>query len=252
MKNFDGLTKRAASYPETGFLFIVGHGRDGSTLLQHLLNQSDSVLIRGENLIGLQTASLVGTHSVQAPKYAYNMTGAAKDLTTASHPWFGFEGINGDVVKSIGRDLIVNQVIRPQPGHRLVGFKEIRWFDLPNTFLGIRAVFPNSKFLFLERSVEEMGASGWWKSLSKARETLEYRQQLARQMLHELGREGQLVKYSRLKELSLRTELEDFLETKFNKRKWGQCLENVLSHNAGMPPWNFLQGDGSSLTPFTQ
>jgi hypothetical protein len=237
LKRFQGDGSRNL-FPQ--FLFIVGHGRDGSTLLQHLVNSSsDIVSIRGENLVGLQLASMVGTlHSERW----FTPPSAPGNQFGSSHPWFGVDQINVHRVTTKASEMLRQDLLEATKGFQVLGFKEIRWFDLPHTFIGMEKMLESPKFVFIERNVRDMSDSGWWRNLERAEDVICNRHSLATKQRLQLSDRAILIRYEELVEgRPIWREISSLLGIEFSKDLWEKTLREVLSHKGGRPPWQFLQ-----------
>lgn len=235
----DGL--RRLSHSETKFLFIVGHGRDGSTLLQHLINISgQGACIWGENIVGLQLASLVGTlHSER------RFQNKPRDqLLSSSHPWFGVDQIDLEKTTQMASRMFIDQFIRVGHHHKLVGFKEIRFLDLPNVFLGLEKIVGHPKFVFIQRDVQEMKRSGWWADTDGAALEIARRQGLARDIQSRLDQDSSLlIRYEELVAgAPVWEDLGEFAGINFDKDIWLRELTKPLNHSGPKPPWAILYG----------
>ncbi|CAN5272167.1 hypothetical protein BH09ACT12_BH09ACT12_22280 [soil metagenome] len=151
--------KRADGDAGLSYLFVMTYGRSGSTLVSGLLNALDGYVIRGEN--GHALHHLFGYHRDLA---ALKSRQPAKVYRTPTHPYFGI----GDVPlgRSLAgiRRLALETVLRPQADTRVVGFKEIRWYqdDMEEYVAWLRQVFPGARFLVNTRAQASVLASGWW------------------------------------------------------------------------------------------
>ena len=60
--------------------------------------------------------------------------------------------------------LVLDTVLRPKQDTRVIGFKEIRWYqsDLTEYVAWLREVFPGARFLVNTRNHAEVLRSGWW------------------------------------------------------------------------------------------
>ena len=145
------------------YLFIVTYGRSGSTLLQGILSSTPGVVIRGEN--GGLLHDLLHLH--QTATGHRDRLASSAPLPTR-HPWWGIDGYRDPAAYRALRKLLLDTVLRPEPGTTVVGFKEIDWVRdgdvtrLPDLLAFTRAVFPGAKFLLNTRNLDDVAASKWW------------------------------------------------------------------------------------------
>lgn len=144
---------------EHDFVFLMTYGRSGSTLLQALLNTVPGVLIRGENR-GM-TYFLYQYHST-AVKEARRVKQVAR---RPFNPWFGMYDYPLELSLERIRQLVVDTLLRPEPGTKLLGFKEVRWYfdDLAEYVDFLRELFPGCRFIVNTRRLEDVAKSGWWR-----------------------------------------------------------------------------------------
>lgn len=143
---------------ELGYLFVVTYGRSGSTLVAGLLNALPGYLVRGENGDALHHLFLF--HATLARESAR----PAANTRQRTHPWFGISDVPLQHSLEAQRRLLLDSVLRPEPGTRVVGFKEIRWShaDLPEYVAWLREVFPGARFLVNTRDHAAVLRSAWW------------------------------------------------------------------------------------------
>ena len=141
------------------YLFVVTYGRSGSTLLQGILNSIPGYLIRGEN--GGALYHLFRFHSTIEWERDQNRRGQILDSRS---PYFGIDEYASDQAVSDMRALVVRNLLRPSPGVRVVGFKEIRWFQREwEDYLDfIERLFPDARFIINTRNLNEVAKSQWW------------------------------------------------------------------------------------------
>ncbi len=151
-------------HPEGGYVFIVTYGRSGSTLLQNLLNSIPGYQIRGENnnaLFHLMRAWYALKTS--RPLQGMRSRGEKSDQT---HPWFGGENIEPQMIGSALAAEFTRSVLQPDPQTLVSGFKEIRFHQVNELFSDyldfIYAFFPNSRFVFNTRDHLSVMKSSWW------------------------------------------------------------------------------------------
>lgn len=150
------------------FTFIVTYGRSGSTLLQNMLNSIPGYQVRGENnnaLLFMARAWLQIRNSEQMA--AMRKRGQDSNQT---HPWFGAEKVFPEEVGKALADTFIRTVLKPDPGVRVSGFKEIRFHQDADHFWPylnfIHEFFPNARFIFNTRDHDSVAKSGWWAELN--------------------------------------------------------------------------------------
>jgi len=167
--NHDGTDRTTKSLPDS-FVFIVTYGRSGSTLLQSLLNGINGYCIRGENG-GVLSHLSRAYHTLQDATPISGLRTSSSPSPT-DHPWFGGECID---LRKFGTSLCANfieNVLSLPEGTRVGGFKEIRYHSLGD-YLDrhldfISQFFPNSKFIFNKRNLQDVSRSGWWRDQSQS------------------------------------------------------------------------------------
>lgn len=149
------------------YVFVFTYGRSGSTLLMGLLNSLPGYCIRGENNNAL--------HAL----YEYDRRlheGRASSLKNSerpTHPWFGLHRADLEGTRADIRESFTRRVLTPEPGHRVAGFKEIRFSarEVPD-FDGyvdfVRATFAPCKIIFNHRDLDAVARSSWWSSMPEA------------------------------------------------------------------------------------
>lgn len=159
------------------YLFLVTYGRSGSTLLMGLLNTLPGYCIRGENQGVLYDLFQYHSKAVEAREKHRQDT----PLTTRS-PWYGIDAYPDDLAAARLRQLVVDTLLRPEPGTRVTGFKEIRWWmPKPVEFLDfLESVFPAARFLLNTRNLDDVATSGWFREQPDARAKLEQVEQRLR------------------------------------------------------------------------
>lgn len=148
------------------YVFVLTYGRSGSTILMKILNSINGFDIRGENhntLFHLQ-------QSIDAVARTKAQRGAS--ATDPGTPWYGAPEIDAAAFRNAGLNAFVRDVLRPKPGARVLGFKEIRNTDAMmngEDFAGyvsfVLANFPNAKIIFNTRNAEKVAESGWFANM---------------------------------------------------------------------------------------
>jgi hypothetical protein len=172
--------------PDLSYLFIVTYGRSGSTLLQGILSSTPGVTIRGENGAVLQ--DLFRFHDT-ASGHRDRLTRNRVNQIPETHPWWGIDGYRDETALRDMRTLMLETVLRPDPGTRVVGFKEIYWMPerLPDYLAFIRTVFPGARFVLNTRNLDDVAKSKWWARNADARHELELMEKQFVDGLAELG-----------------------------------------------------------------
>lgn len=169
---------------DLSYLFIVTYGRSGSTLLQGILSSIPGVMIRGEN--GGVLRELFRFHDT-ARGHRERLERSAP--LPASHPWWGIDGYPDSTALRDIRTLLLETVLRPDPGTRVVGFKEIDWMHdrMGDQLEFVRAVFPGARFVLNTRNLADVATSKWWACNPNAMAEL---QTMERQYVEALGALG--------------------------------------------------------------
>lgn len=169
----DAARKLTVRRDNRRYVFVVTYGRSGSTLLMNLINSADGCCIRGEN-----NNALYGLYqSYAALNDAVTSEAKSKNAHKPTSPWFGLSAINtGDYVDGL-IETFTQEVLRPQAGDRVIGFKEIRHSaaNMPDfqgymTFLTTR--FPQAKIVFNHRNLDDVSKSKWWANAPRGLDTL--------------------------------------------------------------------------------
>lgn len=141
------------------YVFVIAYGRSGSTLLQGILNSIPGYDIHGENRGALRDLFRYHT-TLNEQRIAKSRS---QELSQRSS-WYGIDRYDHERALEMMRSLVVDTVLRPMPGTRVVGFKEIRWFgaDWRDYLNFLRKLFPGARFVLNTRSHEAVARSKWW------------------------------------------------------------------------------------------
>jgi hypothetical protein len=158
------------------YCFVISHGRSGSTLVQAALNSLEGWCIRGEN-----EAVLVLLRNAYDALLRAKFEFGGSSYSPAS-PWYGIGDVSGEQLREEVRGFIDRVVLRPAPGTKVSGYKEVRYGpettpNITNWIDWMRSVFPNSSFIFIVRSIEDTARSGWWAGDPEAPQYLQEFQQ---------------------------------------------------------------------------
>lgn len=145
-------------------VFIVTFGRTGSTALLKVLNEIDGACIRGQN--GALLSSLAEASASLADRQRERSGNRSK---LPGNPWYGIQEAEPDVFATSLAESFTRHVLRPPPGTRITGFKEIAYTDETLTDRAFEATldfmltrFDDPRIVFLTRDPEEASHSGWW------------------------------------------------------------------------------------------
>ena len=164
------------------FIIICATGRSGSTTLQRIINTIPNSNINGENYGAIN--NLLKCYNDL--KYTVNMSqNYYKDMLTTSmseekniNPAWA-NSFNFNMIKKNIQDLIIN-ILDSNNKNKIIGFKEIRFFDelyLLDIFLEL---FPNTKIIcHYKENTDVQCLSGWWTNTENNKEHLiKYNEQL--------------------------------------------------------------------------
>jgi hypothetical protein len=142
-----------------GYLFIVTYGRSGSTLVQGLLDSIPGYLIRGEN-----RGALYHLYEFHAQLLRAQADFSMRRDLDSTDAWYGIDGYDQAQAMSQLRRLVLDTVLRPEPDTRVVGFKEIRWWqkDWRGYLTFLQELFPDARFVINTRDHEAVSKSLWW------------------------------------------------------------------------------------------
>lgn len=155
------------------YLAVVTYGRTGSTVLQAALNSLPGVCIRGENYSALR--------GLRQYVQSVAETTSRHHAGRPTHPWYGSARLQpSDVVSDLRRH-VVEYLLRPPRGTRVVGFKEIRYEpghfadydDMLDYLIFLDKLLPGIGYLMNVREPQDVARSGWWPDRPDATASLE-------------------------------------------------------------------------------
>lgn len=157
------------------YVFVFTYGRSGSTLLMGLLNSLPGYCIRGENGNALYKLYEFDKRMRESLSEAGNLQNSQRP----THPWFGLHQVDLPALRTDLRDSFTRNVLTPEKGSRVAGFKEIRFSeaevpDLEGYLDFVRQAFAPAKIIFNHRSMDKVAKSGWWGNMPKALEKLQF------------------------------------------------------------------------------
>lgn len=204
------------------YLFVMTYGRSGSTLLQAILNSTPGYLIRGENR-GI-AYHLHQFHQSASKDAAWVGDRARRKV----HPFFGIRDYPADVALQDIRRLLLDTVLRPGPRTRVVGFKEIRWYqeDLADYVRFLTEVFPGARFVVNTRRLVDVAQSSWWANQPDALEKLETIESRILSVAETLGASSYRVHYDEYAERPARLAgLFEWLGEEFDEKRVREVME---------------------------
>lgn len=150
------------------YVFIVTYGRSGSTLLMSLLNTIPGYRIVGENYNTLHQLY----QAVSSVKKGYRENAGPEHLQPQS-AWYGMPRTRPSAFQQDLINSFVANILRPEPGDRVLGFKEIRYTERHVPELGkylefLQDTFPGCKIVFNHRDAAAVSKSSWWTEVGKA------------------------------------------------------------------------------------
>ena len=154
------------------YLTVVTYGRTGSTAIQAALNALPGVVIRGENYSAMR--------GLREYLQAVAETADRHHAGRPDHPWYGSARLDPPAVLNDLRRHVVEFILRPSRGTRVIGFKEVRYepghfatYELMLDYLiFLGQLFPGLNYLMNVRDPAEAARSGWWPGNDQALEVL--------------------------------------------------------------------------------
>ncbi|MSZ57041.1 MAG: hypothetical protein F2697_00785 [Actinobacteria bacterium] len=168
-----GMFGRARQQDQAlAYLTVVTYGRTGSTAIQAALNALPGVVIRGENYSAMR--------GLREYLQAVAETADRHHAGRPDHPWYGSARLDPPAVLNDLRRHVVEFILRPSRGTRVIGFKEVRYepghfatYELMLDYLiFLGQLFPGLNYLMNVRDPAEAARSGWWPGNDQALEVL--------------------------------------------------------------------------------
>jgi hypothetical protein len=209
------------------YVFVVAPGRSGSTVIQNLLNSVPNWVIRGENG-GIHLSLIDAIRKARESEKKYG--GRERP---ASHPWFGITEFD---LESFGKDLgeaFIKDILRPPPGTRVTGFKEIRWHweHLTQDIHAMKVIFPRSRFVLNIREPSAISQSGWWKGKDYTQERLSRMVEAIERANQETGGDSFLLRYEEYTtDPSCLKDFFSWLGEEWDSDRVDRVLEERLTH----------------------
>lgn len=144
------------------FAFIVTYARSGSTLLQKIISSAPDAHIAGEN-----NDALAGLFASYRAALATRSDQGATRRSGTGDPWRGAHLVDPEGYNRALVETFVEHIIRPPRSARLIGFKEVRYFDhetdLEDYLDYIRLSFVPCTLIFNRRRAADVAKSAWWR-----------------------------------------------------------------------------------------
>jgi len=212
------------------FILIFATGRSASTTLQRLIDTIPNSNITGEkwgSIINLlECYKNIKKTTEYTPKDKQTSIFSTKDKIDKYNikPCF-YNCFNFIDVKNNIKNTIIS-ILNNNKKYKVLGYKEIRWFNNLHLLDEFLELFPNTKIIcHIQKDVKKQALSGWWKEQSNAQE-------------HLLGYNKKLINYYNTHDncyLSYKTKLFVideikklfiFLEEPFDENKYLQIINN--------------------------
>jgi hypothetical protein len=211
-------------------ILICATGRSGSTTLQRIINTIPNSNISGEKYEAIY--NLLNCYenmkflNNMTPKNSNNnfLTSDELNKVRTKPSWYNcydFEEVKNNIKNTIISILIKND---NKNEIRVLGFKEIRWFNRTHLLNDFLELFPNTKIIcHLHDNLEKQLKSGWWDESSRAH-ILKYNEELINYASNNkncyLSYMKNLFNIDELKNMFI------FLDEPFDEEKYNFIIEN--------------------------
>ena len=218
------------------FILIVAIGRSGSTTLQRIINTIDNSNITGENnnfiFEILKAYNNLRRTIKMTPKDKNNLFISAHELEKIQKKPCWYNSFNLEKIKDDLRKIIIDFL--DINNNRVLGFKEIRWYenyDLINEFIDL---FPNTKVvLHYREDIEKQSKSGWF---AKNKDAFNEITKLNNDLIDFYNKNKNsnnyntyyLSTFNNLFDINRMKELFKFLDEKFNNEEYNRIINNNL------------------------
>jgi len=149
------------------YVFVISHGRSGSTLVQGLLNELPGTLVRGEN-----NFFLLHLFHALAAVTDFRRKFAKSGPTVPSSAFYGLEATSRKPFVQGVNDIVTATLLgdRDPAEVRILGFKEVLWHQIEpherRAFFGFMdRAFPGARYVLNWRETESALGSGFWSRL---------------------------------------------------------------------------------------
>lgn len=155
------------------FILICATGRSGSTTLQRIINTIEESNINGENFGAINNLlecymNIKRTNEMRMHSYVEGKT----KIKPAWYNCYDFENVKNNIKNTI------LSIITNDNSKKVIGFKEIRYYEKIYLIDHFIELFPNTKVIcHIDDNINRQCTSGWWTENSKEYLT-EYNNQL--------------------------------------------------------------------------
>ena len=209
------------------FILICSTGRSGSTTLQRIINTIPNSNITGENFGAINNLlecyrSLKNTQNIPKNKNDEFLTYEECEKAKILPCWYNCYDIN--IIKKNIQDMIIN-ILDNKQENRVIGFKEIRYFDKLHLLDSFVELFPNTKIILNYReNIKSQCESGWWDEESEEHLN-EYNTQI-RNFYYTRYYNCYLISFENLFEISIMKDMFLVLEEPFDEDKYKYIMNN--------------------------
>ena len=203
------------------FILICATGRSGSTTLQRIINTIEESNINGENWGAIN--NLLECYRNIKKTNKYKISSYVEGKTKIKPAWYNcydFENVKNNIKNTI------LSIITNDNSKKVIGFKEIRYFEqtyLINEFIEL---FPNTKVIcHIDDNINRQCTSAWWTENSKEHLT-EYNNQL---IIYSKSNKNCYLSY--MKNLFIINEIKkmfEFLGEELDEEKYNYIINNNL------------------------
>lgn len=221
-------------------VYVATYGRSGSTLLMRWLSTLPGFSIKGENKLFMLPA--LDCEPLLESAMQFNSRAGIRWLGDGpKNPWCGVSGLSVNRWRRDFVNALLNQLYPRDLIPYTIGFKEIRWHELPEESRGrrmdwIKSLRPPGAVIFLFRDLGDVMNSGWWQSMpSESRmaaiQDLKKFEAWAQNYCNANKESTFIIRYEEF--VSNRTvvaQLCNFLGVPFSEVDWRFVLSEPLSH----------------------
>jgi len=202
-------------------ILICAVGRSGSTTLQRIINTIEGSNISGENLGSINTLLKCYLNIKKTNKH--RIINYIEEKTIIKPAWYNcydFENVKNNIKNTI-LSIITNDNSR-----RVIGFKEIRYYNNTHLIDEFLELFPNTKIIcHIDDNLERQCNSGWWTEKSKEHLT-EYNDQLIN--FSKNNKKCYLSYMKNLFDINEIKKMFNFLEEELDENKYTYIINNNL------------------------